>query len=100
MSDKFTSTTDLIETTKLLSEVVTETCTQLELLKEERMSTTGEMRDAYNLVITNKIWCLQRLIGDYWRKSCILALDEQKANNEVPKVEEIKDEEQKSNAAS
>lgn len=101
-TEGFTSTTDLTETTKLLAEVVAETCKQLDLLKEERDSTTGEMKDAYNLVIQNKIWCLQRVIGDYWRKSCQLALDEyhKEAEKKTVTFNEVIDvSEDKSNAA-
>lgn len=79
---------ELATTVKLLSEVVEESCRQIKILKEERAGTTGEVKDAYTLVIRNKVWCLQTVIGKFWRETLTLNLDEDKG-----------EEEEKSNAA-
>jgi hypothetical protein len=65
----------LVSITKDLAGVVSEICEQITILKEERAETTGEVRDAYNLVIKNKVWILQKLIGAYWLKTLNLELD-------------------------
>jgi hypothetical protein len=69
------SAEELQSITKDLAEVVSEVCEQIKLLKEERSETTGEVKDAYNLVIKNKVWILQTLIGAYWRQTLNLELD-------------------------
>ena len=65
----------LVSITKDLAGVVSEICEQISILKEERTETTGEVKDAYNLVIKNKVWILQKLIGAYWLKTLNLELD-------------------------
>lgn len=75
MTTVFESAEELKSITKELADVVSEMCDQVQLLKEERADTTGEVKDAYNLVIQNKVWILQTLIGAYWRKSINLNLD-------------------------
>lgn len=72
-----TDPSELSSITKQLSEVVSEVCEQIRLLKEERLDTTGEAKDAYTMVIKNKVWILQQLIGTYWRKTCDLELDKE-----------------------
>lgn len=70
-----TSEDELVSITKDLSAVVAETCEQIKILKDERKDTTGETKSAYNLVIANKVWILQQLIGSYWRETLNLELD-------------------------
>lgn len=76
------SAEELQSITKDLAEVVSEVCEQIKLLKEERSEATGEVKDAYNLVIKNKVWILQTLIGAYWKQTLNLELD--KADVGVP----------------
>lgn len=66
---------ELVSITKDLSAVVSEVCEQIKILKDERKETTGETKSAYNLVIANKVWILQKLIGTYWRETLNLELD-------------------------
>jgi hypothetical protein len=70
-----TSEDELVSITKDLSAVVSEVCEQIKILKDERKETTGETKSAYNLVIANKVWILQQLIGTYWRETLNLELD-------------------------
>jgi hypothetical protein len=66
---------ELTTTIQLLAEVVKESCEQIKLLKVERSGATGEVKDAYNLVIANKVWLLQTAIGTFWRETLQLNLD-------------------------
>jgi hypothetical protein len=67
---------ELTSLTKDLAEVVEELCKQIKLLKEERSDTEGEMKDAYNLVIKNKVWILQTLLEGFAKQTSKLQLDE------------------------
>lgn len=69
------NTEELVSITNDLAKVVSEVCGQIKLLKEERKDAVGEVKDAYNLVIANKVWILQTLIGTYWRETLSLELD-------------------------
>jgi hypothetical protein len=90
---------ELTHTVKLLSEVVEESCKQIKILKEERVGTTGEVKDAYTLVIQNKVWCLQQVIGKFWRESLCLDLDNE-VETRLPETITVDiTEEEKSNAA-
>ena len=82
MTDK-PNTQELTSITNDLAKVVSEVCLQIELLKEERTEATGEVKDAYNLVIQNKVWILQQLIGGYWRKTLNLELDKPEITADV-----------------
>jgi hypothetical protein len=75
-----TNTYELISVTNELAKVVSEVCHQINGLKEERGDAVGETRDAYTLVIKNKVWTLQALIGAYWRKTLDLDLDKMEAS--------------------
>jgi hypothetical protein len=66
---------ELVSITKDLAEVVSEICGQIKVLKEERLECSGEMKDAYSLVIKNKIWIVENLIGAYGVKHQDLELD-------------------------
>ena len=68
---------ELASLTKELAEVVEELCQQIKLLKEERSDTEGEMKDAYNLVIKNKVWILQTLLEAFAKQTSKLQLDEE-----------------------
>jgi hypothetical protein len=70
-----TNTDELVSITHDLSKVVSEVCGQIKLLKEERKDAVAEVKNAYNLVIANKVWILQQLIGSYWRETLSLELD-------------------------
>lgn len=70
-----TNTDELVSVTNELAKVVSEVCQQIQSLKEEREDAVGETKDAYNLVIKNKVWTLQVLIGSYWRQTLQLELD-------------------------
>lgn len=70
-----TSEEELVSVTNDLAKVVSEVCEQIKYLKEERSEAIGETKNAYNLVIANKVWILQRLIGAYWRETLTLELD-------------------------
>jgi uncharacterized protein YllA (UPF0747 family) len=80
---------ELASITAELADVVAEVCEQIKLLKEERLDTTGEAKDAYTLVIKNKVWILQQLIGTYSNKTVGLELDKevQTVDKEVQTVE-------------
>jgi hypothetical protein len=69
------NTDELVSVTQDLAKVVSEICTQIKLLKEERKDAVGDVKNAYNLVIANKVWILQQLIGTYWRETLSLELD-------------------------
>jgi hypothetical protein len=83
-----TNTDELVSITNDLAKVVEEVCGQIKLLKEERADAVGEVKNAYNLVIANKVWILQQLIGTYWRQTITLELD--KPELDVEKVTEDK----------
>jgi hypothetical protein len=68
---------ELTSLTKDLAEVVDELCKQIKLLKEERSDTDGQLKDAYNLVIKNKVWILQTLINAYSDQTKKLELDKE-----------------------
>ena len=77
-----TNVDELISVTKDLADVVSELCQQIKLLMEERLelSTGSDMRDAYTLVIRNKIWTVERLIGTYWKHTLKLDLDKEESD--------------------
>lgn len=79
-----TSEDELVSVTRDLAEVVSEVCGQVKMLKEERKDATGETKNAYNLVIANKVWILQRLIGSYWRETLNLELDKPEFAEQPP----------------
>jgi hypothetical protein len=83
---------ELTATVKLLAEVVEESCEQIKLLKVERNGATGEVKDAYTLVITNKIWLLQTAIGKFWRETINLSLDnhDERAETKLAEAEEAR----------
>lgn len=70
-----TNVDELISITNNLAKVVMEVCEQIRNLKEERSTAVGDVRNAYDLVISNKVWTLQTLIGAYWRNTLNLDLD-------------------------
>jgi len=74
---------ELVSVTKQLYEVVEEVTKQIVRLKEERADTTGETKEAYSLIIGNKIWILQKLISVYFAKTQSLELDGAKPLSEV-----------------
>lgn len=88
-----TNTDELVSITNDLAKVVEEVCGQIKLLKEERHDAVGEVKNAYNLVIANKVWILQQLIGTYWRQTITLELDKPELDTE--KVHEEKRNEEK-----
>jgi len=67
---------ELASLTKDLAEVVEELCQQIKLLKEERSDTDGELKDAYDLVIKNKVLILQTLLEAFAKQTSKLQLDE------------------------
>lgn len=75
---------ELTATIQLLAEVVKESCEQIKLLKVERSGATGEVKDAYNLVIANKVWLLQTAIGTFWRETLQLNLDSKEKEKTAP----------------
>lgn len=81
-----TNTDELVSITNDLSKVVSEVCEQIKILKEERSDAVGEVKDAYNLVIKNKVWILQQLIGSYWRNTLNLELDKAEITADVVNI--------------
>ena len=45
-------------------------------LKGLRDRSTGEVREGYTLVIRDRTWSLQRLVGEFWRETCSLFFDQ------------------------
>ena len=45
-------------------------------LRLDKDKSTGEVKEAYDLIIKSNVWKIHKLIGEYWRETNLLALSE------------------------
>lgn len=60
---------DTNEVRKLMNEVTT-TMSKVDCLRSEVGYATGEVKDAYTLILNSHLWTLQKKIGQLWYYVC------------------------------